>query len=176
MLVLGVDPGLVTTGYGLVEFREGNCHLVREAGCVRPPKTAPLALRLAKLHSALSELIAEYSPTVMVLEDLFSNYKVPKTAILMGHARGVLCLTAGQAGIPVETYTATFVKRAITGAGHASKQQMQATVAQRLKLLEPPRPPDVADALALALAYIEATTNPHAQLLALGRGRKRSHP
>ena len=159
MLVLGVDPGLVRTGYGLLEAK-GNHYCVVEAGVLKPPRKAPLPLRLEHLHKGLFEILSEHSPDLMVLEALYSNYRLPKTAILMGHARGVLCLAAAEAGVPVESCSATFVKRAVTGAGHASKEQMQRTLAQRLRLAEIPSPPDVADALGLALAYLEKLTNP----------------
>jgi len=152
MRILGVDPGLVTTGYGVVDFLGADPCLV-EAGVVRSDPSQPLEQRLLALYDGISEVIREFSPTAMALEEVYSRYEYPHTAILMGHARGVLCLAAAQHGIPIHSYSASHVKSAITGSGTASKQQVQRTIQARLDLSRIPRPNDVADALAVAICH-----------------------
>jgi crossover junction endodeoxyribonuclease RuvC len=151
---LGIDPGLVVTGYGLLEQEDGHIRLV-EAGTIDSGKAQdPLPLRLRKLYQELDELIGDYHPDVMALEQLYSHYEHPRTAILMGHARGVICLAAGVHNIPLHHYAATEVKSALTGNGRASKDQIQQLVRRTFGLLETPRPPDVADAVAIALCHL----------------------
>ena len=98
-------------------------------------------------------MIAALKPAVMALEELYSHYQRPRTAILMGHARGVICLAGAQAGIPVVHYSATQVKRILTGSGRAPKSQVQQAIQRELGLDRLPEPPDVADALAIALCH-----------------------
>jgi len=150
--ILGVDPGLNVTGYGVVEVAGGRLR-VCEAGVVRGRARGSLALRLAEIHQGVAEVIAALKPGVMALEELYSHYARPRTAILMGHARGVICLAATQAGIPVVHYSATQVKRILTGSGRASKSQVQRAIQRELALAQFPEPPDVADALAIALCH-----------------------
>ncbi|MGQ9525700.1 MAG: crossover junction endodeoxyribonuclease RuvC [Armatimonadota bacterium] len=152
MRVLGVDPGLVTTGYGVVDFVGSDPYLV-EAGVVRSDPSKPLELRLLALYDGLSEVIREFVPDAMALEEVYSRYEYPHTAILMGHARGVLCLAAAKHGVPIHSYSASHVKSAITGSGTASKRQVQRTIQARLDLSRIPRPNDVADALAVAICH-----------------------
>jgi len=152
MIVLGIDPGLNTTGYGVVEFSERRPRLV-EAGVVRGRSRAPLEERVAEIHAGVAEVIASLKPEVLAIEELYTHYDRPTTAILMGHARGVIVLAAAQAGIPVVSYPSTQVKKTITGNGHAAKWQMQAAIRQELGLAADPEPPDVADALAIALCH-----------------------
>lgn len=154
--VLGVDPGLRCTGYGIVEIRGPQLRLV-EAGVIRPSTNGTLADRLAELFQGLCELLAEHSPQVMAVEQLYSHYARPRTAILMGHARGVICLSAAQRGLPVHHYAATKIKKILTGSGHASKAQMQGSIQREFALSGPPEPHDVADALAVALCHIFST-------------------
>jgi len=149
MLILGIDPGLGITGYGLVTLSRGK-PLLREAGVIRVKGRGELHERLAELHGSLSELIDEAKPDHVVVEQLYAHYKHPRTAILMGHARGVILLAAAQRGLPVTSLASTLVKRSITGNGHASKAQVQRAVAMLCKLPKPPEPPDVADAIAIA--------------------------
>ncbi len=152
MRILGIDPGIRLTGYGCVELADGAVepHLI-EAGVLRfDPKTS-LEDRLAEMYCSLSELIQELHPSNMAVEKLYAHYKHPRTAIVMGHARGVILLAARQAQLEVMHLPATEVKKSITGHGHASKQQMQLAVAAQCRLAEPPSPPDVADAIAIAL-------------------------
>lgn len=150
--ILGIDPGLHITGYGVLEATEGRPRLC-EAGVVRGPARGPLAMRLREIYDGVAEVIAATRPSVMAIEELYSHYQRPRTAILMGHARGVICLAAAQAGIPVVHYASTQVKRILTGAGRAPKGQMQRAIRYELGLAQLPDPPDVADALALALCH-----------------------
>ncbi|MDP9018516.1 MAG: crossover junction endodeoxyribonuclease RuvC [Candidatus Eremiobacteraeota bacterium] len=150
--VLGIDPGLRVTGYGAIEFGTRRARLL-EAGIVSPDTSGTLEERLLALHRGITEVVTATDPQVIVIEELFSNYKNPLTAVLMGHARGVLCLAAAQHGASVETLGHSLVKRALTGSGAAKKEQVRSMVIHLLGLARIPEPPDVSDALALALAY-----------------------
>jgi crossover junction endodeoxyribonuclease RuvC len=120
---------------------------------VRGKAGAPLAARVQEIHTGIADVIATLKPEVLAIEELYSHYDRPTTAILMGHARGVILLAATEAGIPVESYRATQIKKTITGNGHAAKWQMQEAIRRELNLHELPEPPDVADALAIALCH-----------------------
>ncbi|MFP4139170.1 MAG: crossover junction endodeoxyribonuclease RuvC [Planctomycetota bacterium] len=148
--VLGIDPGLNITGYGAVDFR-GSDFSVVEAGCIRTNSRRTIAERIEQIHADLSEIIAELAPHTVAVEKLYAHYAHPRTAIRMGHARGVILLAARQAGLPVRDLPATKVKKSLTGQGHASKRQVQRSVQSVCRLEELPTPPDVADALAIAL-------------------------
>lgn len=151
--LLGIDPGLHVTGYGAVDrLSNGRCRLV-EAGAVRTSPTADLATRLQVLYEGICEALDDLEPEVVIVESLYSKYRHPRTAILMGHARGVIYLAAQQRGLPVEAYPASQVKRALTGVGRAAKRQVAEMVCRLLGLPEAPRPHDVTDALALALCH-----------------------
>ncbi len=150
MRILGIDPGLNTTGYGVIEHQQGAIRLC-EAGVVRTKAKAPLAERLLELHEGIGEVFTTHQPDLLALEQLFSHYERPRTAILMGHARGTICLCAGQAGIAIESFEPTRVKKLLTGNGRAPKHQMQWAVKVQLNLVSVPEPADVADALAIAL-------------------------
>lgn len=150
MRILGIDPGLGITGYGIIE--EKNFKLV-EAGIIKTQPRAPIQNRLKKIFDALTDIIEEHKPGVLVLEKIYSHYKHPTTAILMGHARAVVCLTCGIYKIRLINYPSTKIKKVITGNGHASKQQVQRMVQDILKLKNPPEPVDVSDALAMAISY-----------------------
>jgi crossover junction endodeoxyribonuclease RuvC len=152
-VVLGVDPGLNTTGYGVVRFEARGVRLL-EAGIVRSRRGGSLAARLDELHQGLTDILQTFRPGVMALEDLYSHYERPRTAILMGHARGVICLAAHQAGVPVSSYGATHIKKMLTGSGRAPKSQIQLAICREFGLPQVPEPPDVADALAIALCHI----------------------
>jgi crossover junction endodeoxyribonuclease RuvC len=152
MRVLGIDPGLRITGYGAVALPPGHIEpTLIEAGVIKLDGKSPMEDRLAELHRELSALIEQIKPTRMAVEKLYAHYKHPRTAILMGHARGVILLCARQYGLPVEHLPSTEVKKSITGYGHASKEQMQRAVQSQCRLAELPSPPDVADAIAIAL-------------------------
>jgi crossover junction endodeoxyribonuclease RuvC len=150
--ILGVDPGLNITGYGVLETSTGRVTLC-EAGVVRGGPRGDMGRRLEKLHRGIAEVIEAFSPEAVAIEELYSHYDRPRTAILMGHARGVICLAAAQAGIPVHHYSATQVKKILTGSGHASKGQVQRAIQQELGLATLPEPADVADALAIAVCH-----------------------
>ena len=148
--ILGIDPGLNTTGYGVIEVVGGQVRLC-EAGVVRSKAKADIQTRLQEIHEGVTEVLQTHQPDMMSLEQLFSHYERPRTAILMGHARGVICLAAAQAGIPMVHYEPTRVKKVLTGNGRAPKHQMQLAVKLQLNLPDLPEPADVADALAIAL-------------------------
>jgi crossover junction endodeoxyribonuclease RuvC len=150
--VLGIDPGLNTTGYGVLESDGLGLRLV-EAGVVRGRSRESLTARLREIHEGVVEVIAALKPEVMAIEELYSHYERPRTAILMGHARGVICLAAALADIPVKHYAATQIKRILTGNGRAPKGQVQRAIQRELALSALPDPPDVADALAAALCH-----------------------
>lgn len=151
---LGIDPGLRMTGYGAVELADGDLEpALMEAGVIRLDGDNSIEQRLAQLAVDLDGIIVRLKPTCMVVEKLYAHYRHPRTAILMAHARGVILLGARKRGVCVEHLAATEVKKAVTGYGHASKQQMQSAVASQLNLAEPPHPPDVADAIAIALTH-----------------------
>lgn len=158
--ILGIDPGLAVTGYGLIDTSGAKPAIV-EAGIFRLNRSKSLPERLGTLHESLAELLDEQQPGVMVVEDLFSHYARPKTAILMGHARGVLLLAAAQRSIEVISYLPTRVKRALTGNGHASKEQMIQAIQLEFRQATAIKTPDVADALAVALChhYTEGPTS-----------------
>lgn len=154
MKALGIDPGLIITGYGVLEQRDGSIYLL-EAGVVDSGTSQdPLPVRLRRLHEEMAALIRDHRPDVMALEQLYSHYEHPRTAILMGHARGVICLAAGLNDIPLHHYAATQVKSAVTGNGRASKEQIQQMVRRTFGLAEAPQPPDAADAVAIALCHL----------------------
>ncbi|WP_146593537.1 crossover junction endodeoxyribonuclease RuvC [Novipirellula galeiformis] len=147
---MGIDPGLNTTGYGVIEVHGATIKLC-EAGIIRSRAKDPLEMRLRELYTGVKEVIEALQPEMMALEQLFSHYERPRTAILMGHARGVICLAAGEAEIPVGHFEPTRVKKVLTGNGRAPKSQMQLAVKLQLRLANLPEPADVADALAIAL-------------------------
>jgi crossover junction endodeoxyribonuclease RuvC len=154
MRVLGVDPGLVVTGYGVLDQVGASIRLV-EAGTIDAGSARDsLPVRLRRLHDEINALIRDHEPDVMALEQLFTHYEHPRTAVLMGHARGVICLAAGLHDIPLYHYPPAQVKSALTGNGRASKEQIQNLVRRTFGLIETPRPPDVADAVAIALTHL----------------------
>ena len=154
MRILGIDPGLCITGYGLIEAGPKGMKLI-EAGVIRTSAKEGLGARIEKIYEGLRGLIKESKPDVVVLEQLYSHYRHPTTAILMGHARGAICLLAKQAGAELVGYSATRVKKAVTGAGHAGKYQMQRMIQNIFNMKSVPNPPDISDALALAVAHAQ---------------------
>jgi len=150
MRILGIDPGLNITGYGVIDDRTFK---VVEAGVIKTRARTPVQDRLRKIFEAISDIIAEHKPGVLVLEKIYSHYKHPTTSILMGHARGAVCLACGLYDIRLINYPSTRIKKAITGNGHASKLQVQRMVQDLLNLEDPPEPVDVSDALAMAISY-----------------------
>ena len=155
MVILGIDPGFGITGYGLIEAgpdRQRTPRLV-EAGILTSKKTSPLPDRLNEIYRHFVELLEEYRPGALALEEIFSVGNFPKSAILIGHVHGIVLLGAAQRGIPVFTYYPVQVKRALLGYGHGTKAQTQRMVQRALGLAAPPQPDDVADALAVALCH-----------------------
>jgi crossover junction endodeoxyribonuclease RuvC len=150
MRILGIDPGLQITGYGAVDFGAGQPKLI-DGGVIRLKIKTTLAERLVELDRELGELMEEIRPDICAVEQLYSHYKHPRTAILMGHARGVILLAAQKRGIGVQQFPANRVKKSLMGSGHAGKLQMQRAIQQLWHLKTLPEPPDVADALAIAL-------------------------
>jgi crossover junction endodeoxyribonuclease RuvC len=152
MRVLGVDPGLRITGYGVVDADGRSLKLI-EGGVLRPAANLSLERRLAQLHDAMLEVVRATRPDCMVVEELWSAPKHPPTAVLMGHARGVLALAAARGEIAFEQLSHVTVKRALTGNGSARKSQVKAMVIAQLGLTVVPEPDDVSDALALAIVF-----------------------
>ena len=152
MRILGVDPALSITGYGIIDFNKNRLSLL-EAGIVRTSPRQTLTERLDKIYRAIDKLIFDTKPDVMVLEKLYVHYRHPTTAYLLGQARGVICLACAKKNIPLFEYAATRVKKAIVGNGLASKYQVQRMVVNILSLKTIPRYTDVTDALALAITH-----------------------
>lgn len=157
--VLGIDPGLQITGYAVVEG-SARSPKVCEAGVIRSDAVRAgsgasegTAKRICSLYEGIVEVMEQFAPEVMALEQLYAHYQHPRTAILMAHARGVILLAAAQRQVPVVSYNATHIKKTITGNGHAAKDQVQRTIQRELGLKTLPAPPDVADALATALCH-----------------------
>jgi crossover junction endodeoxyribonuclease RuvC len=150
--ILGIDPGLQLTGYGCIDCPASTDQpQLVEGGVIRLNRRDDLAVRLDVLHRELTSVITELRPDHIVVESLFSHYQRPQTAILMGHARGVILLACRSIGISPTELTATEVKRSLTGHGHAAKDQVQGSVTTLLSLAAPPSPVDISDALALAI-------------------------
>lgn len=152
MVILGIDPALTITGYGVIEAKSGLPHLL-EAGIISTDPKEILPQRLDKIYQGTMKLIADTKPDVMVLEKLFAHYRHPTTAYLLGQARGVIVLACARKNIPLAEYAATRVKKAVVGRGLAQKEQVQRMVVSILKLGDIPKYTDVTDALALAIAH-----------------------
>ena len=151
MIVLGIDPGLQVCGYAAVETDGRGVEKLIEAGIFRNDSSQTLEKRLNQIAGDISMILKTYGPDVIAVEELYSHYKHPRTAILMGHARGVILQKAAAAHAVVESFAATRIKKSLTGNGRASKGQMQRTIQSVLGLSELPEPADVADAIAIAL-------------------------
>jgi crossover junction endodeoxyribonuclease RuvC len=155
MRILGIDPGLKLTGYGVIEWAgaevPGRPPGLVDAGVIRLDAKAQMPARLLELSRELDSLFEEYKPEVCAVETLYAHYNHPRTAILMGHARGVILLAAARHGAVIKQYAANRIKQSVAGHGHAGKPQMQRAIQMTWNLPQPPEPPDVADALAIAL-------------------------
>lgn len=150
--IMGIDPGFRITGYGIVDLVDDAIEPVLfEAGIFSLNTDLSAEQRLEQLYRELGGVLDDRRPDRMVVEQLYSHYRHPRTSILMAHARGVILLCAQQRGIAIEHLSATEVKKALTGFGHATKRQMQIAVQGQCHLPAPPSPPDVADAIAIAL-------------------------
>ncbi len=167
--VLGIDPGLQRSGYAVLSpARAPQEARVIEAGVIRLERGASLAARLADLHESLAALIERHKPDTLACEELYAHYKHPRTAILMGHARGVILALAARRGLHVLSVAATNAKKLLTGSGHATKPQMQRAVMATLRLPALPEPHDVADAIAIALCGLRL----HQAACAAGQPRR----
>ncbi len=152
MIVLGVDPGLASTGYGVVE-RRGSRLLALDGGVIETAAGLAQERRLAEIHAAVDGLLGEHQPQAMALEQLYFGQNV-RTAFAVGQARGVAMLAAGQRGLECFSYTPQQVKGAVCGNGRAPKEQVGRMVATLLSLAEEPRPDHAADALAVAVCHV----------------------
>ncbi|HHC07256.1 MAG TPA: crossover junction endodeoxyribonuclease RuvC [Actinobacteria bacterium] len=153
MFVLGIDPGLTTTGYALVRADAAGPVAVA-AGVIRTPPDAPTELRLVELRRDLAAVVADHRPDAAAIERVFVNRNL-QTAIGVARASGVALLVLGEAGIPVTEYSPSGVKKALVGTGDAPKEQVQRLLELRLGLTAAPRPADAADALAVALCHLQ---------------------
>src|SRR5208283_1326461 len=134
--ILGLDPGLRLTGYGVIDYDPRKPMLI-DGGVIRLDAKAPLAERLAELDKELSLLMEEFKPAVCAVEQLYAHYKHPRTAILMGHARGVILLAAQRRNLRIEQFAANRIKQSVVGHGHAGKSQMQRAIQQIWRLKSP---------------------------------------
>ncbi|HSD82837.1 MAG TPA: crossover junction endodeoxyribonuclease RuvC, partial [Anaerolineae bacterium] len=154
MIVLGIDPGTAITGYGLVH-EENDQGVALAYGAITTPSDLPLPDRLKLLQRELAAIVEQHHPDQAAVEQLFFNKNV-RTALAVGHARGVVLLTLAQANVPIYEYTPLEVKQAVTGSGRADKRQVQQMVTLLLNLSKIPKPDDVADALAIALCHLHS--------------------
>ncbi len=150
MRILGIDPGLERCGYACLEVDGGEEKLI-EAGVFGTKAGLAMEVRLNQIAEDIKSLLARFAPEIVSVEELYSHYDHPKTAILMGHARGVILQKCAEVSIEVRSFSATRIKKSITGNGRASKGQMQRTIQTLLCLPELPEPADVADAIAAAM-------------------------
>ena len=154
MIVLGIDPGTANTGFGVVERRSARM-VALDGGVVRTAPGSEDALRLRAIHARVGELMDEYQPAAVALEDIYFGANAG-SAFAVGQARGVIMLAAGERGIPCRSYTPQQVKSAVCGSGRAAKEQVQRMVQGLLALTDPPRPDHAADALAVAICHLNA--------------------
>ncbi len=152
MRILGIDPALTITGYGLLDVKNNRMSLI-EAGIISTSSKDLITVRLEKIYRGITKLIEDTSPDALVLEKIYAHYRHPTTSYILGQARGVICLAAGKNNIPLVEYAATRVKKAVVGKGLAPKAQVQRMVASLLGLNSLPKYNDVTDALALAIAH-----------------------
>jgi crossover junction endodeoxyribonuclease RuvC len=150
MRILGIDPGLITTGYGVVEMKAGGVKIL-EAGTIEPNTKDPFEQRLLKVHLHITTLLQAYHPDVVVLEKLYVHSKHPTTVSVLGHVRGVICLSVGQQKIKLVEQSVKRIRKALIGNGNATKIQMQEFVKRLLNIKSAGFKLDVSDALSLAL-------------------------
>ena len=159
MLVLGIDPGTATTGYGVVRLERNGLVSLVECGVIRTKARDPLPNRLREIHEGVAELIARHKPDVLSVEDIFYAKNV-RTTVVLGHARGVILLAGAMAGLVVHEYPPSEIKKAVAGTGAATKLQVQFMVMTLLRLKSAPQPTDAADGVAAALAFALAPDLP----------------
>lgn len=158
MKIIGIDPGLQVCGYAAIEVAGGEERLL-EAGVIRTDAKRDLARRLVQIGDDFGGLVDRFRPDQVAVEQLYAHYKHPRTAILMGHARGVIFQLAAAGGAQVISFSATRIKKSLTGHGRAGKMQMQRAIQSMLGLPELPEPADVADAIAVALCCANANNS-----------------
>jgi len=153
VIVLGIDPGTAVTGYGVVRARSAGGAELLECGVIRTKASEPLAARLENIYEGVRELIARHQPQAMAVEDVFYSKNV-RTTVVLGHARGVVLLAGQQAGVDIHEYPPAEIKKAVTGSGAATKEQVQFMVTKLLRLKSAPQPADASDGVAAALACV----------------------
>ena len=163
MVIVGIDPGLNATGYGIISSEAGRLRLVA-AGTVTPAANQPLSRRLHDLHQGVTQVLTQYHPDLASFEALYTHHQFMTTAAIMAHARGVVCLAAAQQGLSIVEYLPTRVKKALTGHGAASKQQVARAVGTWLGVRVEAWPSDATDALALAIAHAHISGSPLARI------------
>jgi len=155
VIVIGVDPGVAATGYGVVVRRDGDALSLLECGVIRTDSKDQLPDRLRTIYEGVQEVLARHSPDVMAVEGVFYGRNV-RTTVILGHARGAVLLAGTLSGLRVAEYAPAEVKNAVTGTGRATKEQMQYMVQRLLRLKKPPHPADAADGVAVALCHCNA--------------------
>jgi crossover junction endodeoxyribonuclease RuvC len=153
VIVLGVDPGTQVTGYGVIRGDRPDTSTLVECGVIRTQPRDPLPARLREIYEGMSEVLRRHKPDVLSIEDVFYARNV-RTTVTLGHARGVILLAGQQQGVRVHELTPTAIKKAVVGAGGASKEQVQFMLTRLLRLKSVPKPTDAADGVAAALAFI----------------------
>ena len=151
MKIIGIDPGLVQTGYGIINVSNNKISLI-DYGIIKPPPKDPLANRLHTIFNDVCEIISNYNPKIFAIEEVFYGKNI-KSAMRLGQARGASMVAAASKEIPIYEYSARKVKQSVTGNGNAHKTQVQFMVKAKLKMDHNPEPMDAADALAIALCY-----------------------
>ena len=154
MRILGIDPGLTQTGFGIIHAGNSDPTLV-DFGIIKPPGSDnPLAQRLKSIYRDIVQIVQDYKPTIMAVEDVFYGKNV-KSTLLLGHARGAALLAGAEFDLPIYEYSARKIKQAVTGNGNAHKNQVQYMVKARLKMKFAPEPLDASDALAIAICHYQ---------------------
>lgn len=153
MIVLGIDPGLRTSGYGVIMLDRSQYKVI-DAGTISVSADQSMEHRLNAIYKDFNSLLDQHSIDIIAIEELYAHYNHPRTSVLMAHARGLFLLTAAQRDIKIQGFSATRVKKSLTGNGRATKEQMQLAITQQLGLKVVPQPADVADALAIAMCCI----------------------
>ncbi len=155
MKILGVDPSLASTGYGVIDVAENQCDsfVLLETGIIKPRQKDSLQHKVNKVYTNLDNIITEFNPEIMVLEKLYSHHKFPTTASILGHVRGVICLLCSQRNLELKEYSVKRIRKTLLGNGSATKQQTRESVAHMLKIDADKLTLDASDALALALGF-----------------------
>ena len=161
MLVLGIDPGTASTGYGVIRSDRPGLVTLVECGVIRTRPRDPLPARLGEIFDGVAELIARHRPVALSVEDVFYSRNV-RTTVVLGHARGVILLAGHQAGLEVHEFPPAEIKKAVVGSGAATKEQVQFMLTRLLRLKAVPQPSDAADGVAAALAYVMGARVPTA--------------